>query len=133
MADTTPGANTAPRAAAASATAQAYVLSLVLLVATVIGALPTRADTHRGPVRGGPALDGYLGGRRVRYGPRPVGGLDPQRQGVAQRPSTAPIHAPATSRQAKSSASTLEPPDRMAVRTAAAASRCRPSRSRSQR
>jgi hypothetical protein len=33
-----------------------------------------------GPVRGGPALDGYLGGRRVRHGPRPAGGLDPQRR-----------------------------------------------------
>ncbi|MFF7838008.1 SGNH/GDSL hydrolase family protein [Streptomyces ossamyceticus] len=50
MADTTPGARTAPRPAAASAPAQAYVLTLVLLVATtVIGALPARADTHRGP------------------------------------------------------------------------------------
>ncbi|MGJ5831670.1 hypothetical protein [Streptomyces ossamyceticus] len=50
----TPGARTAPvpapRPAVASAPAQAYVLTLVLLVATtVIGALPARAATHRGP------------------------------------------------------------------------------------
>lgn len=54
-------------------------------------------------------------------------------RGTPQFPSTAPTHAPATSRHANSSASTLEPPERIARRTAATASPCRPSRSRSAR
>ncbi|GHI02558.1 SGNH hydrolase [Streptomyces cellostaticus] len=45
--------------------------------------------------------------------------------------TTAPTHAPAISRHAKNSASTLEPPERIVVRSAAIASPCRPSRSRS--
>lgn len=44
---------------------------------------------------------------------------------------TAASHAPAISRQANSSVSTLHPPDRMTVRTAAFAGPCPPSRGRS--
>ncbi len=78
------------------------------------------------------ALQRRRHGRRGRHGPpRP----DPPaaRHGAGWPHSTAPSHAPAISRRVNSSASTLEPPARIAVRSAAIASPCRPSRSRSSR
>lgn len=56
-----------------------------------------------------------------------------QRFGPSQPPNTTPTHAPATSRHAKSSARTLDPPERIAVRVAAFAASGRPRRSRSER
>ncbi|OIJ63361.1 hypothetical protein WN71_034440 [Streptomyces mangrovisoli] len=58
----------------------------------------------------------------------------PQPHSTTSQPhSTAPSHAPVISRQVNSSVSTLQPPARIAVRSAAIASPWRPSRSRSER
>ncbi len=75
------------------------------------------------------SLTGYAGGLERKTALLTLEGTAPARQPA----STAPSHAPVISRQAKSSVSTLEPPERIAVRSAAIASPCRPSRSRSAR
>jgi hypothetical protein len=95
----------APRPAVASAPAQAYVLTLVLLVATtVIGALPARAATHRGPSAAArhwtgtwaaaasgtvPALPGASIRNVVHVGVGGTGGADQDLQPARHRPAPA--------------------------------------------